>query len=182
MEIFIQILSVIVAILLIGVVLIQKSKGGGLSSSFAGSNQIMGVRRTNDFIEKATWVLASIICILAIASAFVVAPEGNEDGLKSTEAATTAPAPASGQYDSDAKPAATDAKATEAPAATAAPAATDAKATETPAIEVKANEAPAATAPATPVKEAKATEAAAPAATPVATEAPAATPAEPAKK
>ena len=176
MEIFIQILSVIVAILLIGVVLIQKSKGGGLSSSFAGSNQIMGVRRTNDFIEKATWVLASIICILAIASAFVVAPEGNEDGLKSTEAATTAPAPASGQYDSDAKPAATDAKATEAPAAT------DAKATETPAIEVKANEAPAATAPATPVKEAKATEAAAPAATPVATEAPAATPAEPAKK
>ena len=37
MEIFIQILSVIVAILLIGVVLIQKSKGGGLSSSFAGS-------------------------------------------------------------------------------------------------------------------------------------------------
>lgn len=165
MEIFIQILSVIVAILLIGVVLIQKSKGGGLSSSFAGSNQIMGVRRTNDFIEKATWVLASIICILAIASAFVVAPEGNEDGLKSTEAATTAPAPASGQYDSEAKPAATDAKAT-----------------ETPAIEVKANEAPAATAPATPVKEAKATEAAAPAATPVATEAPAATPAEPAKK
>lgn len=179
MEIFIQILSVIVAILLIGVVLIQKSKGGGLSSSFAGSNQIMGVRRTNDFIEKATWVLASIICILAIASAFVVAPEGNEDGLKSTDAATTAPAPASGQYDSEAKPAATDAKATEAPAA---PAATDAKATETPAIEVKANEAPAATAPATPVKEAKATEAAAPAATPVATEAPAATPAEPAKK
>lgn len=179
MEIFIQILSVIVAILLIGVVLIQKSKGGGLSSSFAGSNQIMGVRRTNDFIEKATWVLASIICILAIASAFVVAPEGNEDGLKSTEAATTAPAPASGQYDSEAKPAATDAKATETPAAT------DAKATETPAIEVKANEAPAATAPATPVKEAKATEAAAPAApaaTPVATEAPAATPAEPAKK
>ena len=176
MEILIQILSVIVAILLIGVVLIQKSKGGGLSSSFAGSNQIMGVRRTNDFIEKATWVLASIICILAIASAFVVAPEGNEDGLKSTEAATTAPAPASGQYDSEAKPAATDAKATEAPAAT------DAKATETPAIEVKANEAPAATAPATPVKEAKATEAAAPAATPVATEAPAATPAEPAKK
>ena len=176
MEIFIQILSVIVAILLIGVVLIQKSKGGGLSSSFAGSNQITGVRRTNDFIEKATWVLASIICILAIASAFVVAPEGNEDGLKSTDAATTAPAPASGQYDSEAKPAATDAKATEAPAAT------DAKATETPAIEVKANEAPAATAPATPVKEAKATEAAAPAATPVATEAPAATPAEPAKK
>ena len=169
MEILIQILSVIVAILLIGVVLIQKSKGGGLSSSFAGSNQIMGVRRTNDFIEKATWVLASIICVLAIASAFVVAPKGNEDGLKSTDAATTAPAPASGQYDSEAKPAA-DAKATEAPAA-------DAKAADAPAIEVK--EAPATTAPATEAP------AAAPAAeTPAApaTEAPATPAAEPAKK
>lgn len=166
MEILIQILSVIVAILLIGVVLIQKSKGGGLSSSFAGSNQIMGVRRTNDFIEKATWVLASIICVLAIASAFVVAPKGNEDGLKSTDAATTAPAPASGQYDSEAKPAA-DAKATEAPAA-------DAKAADAPAIEVK--EAPAATAPATEAPAAE-TPAAAPA-----TEAPATPAAEPAKK
>ena len=45
------VLTVIAAVLLIGVVLIQKSKGGGLSSAFAGSNQIMGVRRTNDVIE-----------------------------------------------------------------------------------------------------------------------------------
>ena len=35
------ILTVLVAILLIGVVLIQKSKGGGLSSSFGSANQIM---------------------------------------------------------------------------------------------------------------------------------------------
>ena len=65
-------LTIIASILLIIVVLIQKSKGGGLSSTFAGSNQIMGVRRTNDFIEKATWTLASIICVLAIVSAFVM--------------------------------------------------------------------------------------------------------------
>jgi preprotein translocase subunit SecG len=66
------ILTVLVAILLIIVVLVQKSKGGGLSSSFAGSNQIMGVRRTNDFIEKATWTLAAIIGILAVVSVFVM--------------------------------------------------------------------------------------------------------------
>ncbi len=66
------ILTVLVAILLIVVVLVQKSKGGGLSSSFAGSNQIMGVRRTNDFIEKATWTLAAIIGILAVVSVFVM--------------------------------------------------------------------------------------------------------------
>lgn len=66
------ILTVLVSILLIIVVLVQKSKGGGLSSSFAGSNQIMGVRRTNDFIEKATWTLAGVICVLSIISVFVM--------------------------------------------------------------------------------------------------------------
>lgn len=66
------VLTVLISILLVIVVLVQKSKGGGLASNFSGSNQIMGVRRTNDFIEKATWTLASIIAILAIASTFVM--------------------------------------------------------------------------------------------------------------
>lgn len=66
------ILTVLIAILLIAVVLVQKSKGGGLASNFSSSNQIMGVRRTNDFIEKATWTLAGIIALLAIASSFVM--------------------------------------------------------------------------------------------------------------
>ncbi len=47
------ILIVIAAVLMIGIVLIQESKGGGLSSSFAGYNQVAGVRKTTDFIEKA---------------------------------------------------------------------------------------------------------------------------------
>lgn len=70
MEIVCIVLTVLTSILLIVVVLVQKSKGGGLSSSFAGSNQIMGVRRTNDFIEKATWTLAGIILLLSILSVF----------------------------------------------------------------------------------------------------------------
>ena len=103
MEILIQVLAVIVAILLIGVVLIQKSKGGGLSSSFAGSNQIMGVRRTNDFIEKATWILASILCVLAIASAFVGGNDDNTSGSKVLQEVSNnqAPAEAQGQYGSE---------------------------------------------------------------------------------
>ena len=64
------VLTILAAVLLIGVVLIQKSKGGGLSSSFAGSNQVLGVRRTNSFIEKLTWSLAGAICVLAILSTF----------------------------------------------------------------------------------------------------------------
>lgn len=66
------ILTLICAVLLICVVLIQKSKGGGLSSSFAGSNQIMGVRRTNSFIEKLTWGLAGAICVLSVLSTFTM--------------------------------------------------------------------------------------------------------------
>ena len=64
------VLTLLAAVLMICVVLIQKSKGGGLSSTFAGSNQIMGVRRTNSFIEKLTWILAGVICVLAVLSSF----------------------------------------------------------------------------------------------------------------
>ncbi|MDE5799608.1 MAG: preprotein translocase subunit SecG [Paramuribaculum sp.] len=68
----ILILVILAAVLLIGVILIQKSKGGGLSSSFAGANQIVGVRRTNNFIEKVTWGLAIAIAVLAILSTYTM--------------------------------------------------------------------------------------------------------------
>ena len=58
MYVFISILILIASILLILIVLIQNSKGGGLASGFSSSNQIMGVRKTTDFLEKATWTLA----------------------------------------------------------------------------------------------------------------------------
>ena len=63
---FLTILIVIASILLILIVLVQNSKGGGLASGFSSSNQIMGVRKTTDFLEKATWVLAAIVILLSI--------------------------------------------------------------------------------------------------------------------
>lgn len=69
MEVIIEILTVIACVLLIMVVLVQDSKGGGLSSSFGSSNQIMGVRQTTDFLEKATWVLAISLLALSLLSA-----------------------------------------------------------------------------------------------------------------
>ncbi len=72
------ILIVIAAILMIGIVLIQESKGGGLSSSFAGYNQVAGVRKTTDFIEKATWGLAAAMVVISIACAWV-APTATAD-------------------------------------------------------------------------------------------------------
>lgn len=66
MYVFISILILIAAILLIFIVLIQNSKGGGLASGFSSSNQIMGVRKTTDFLEKATWTLAGTVVVLSI--------------------------------------------------------------------------------------------------------------------
>lgn len=64
------VLAVVTAVLLAFVVLIQESKGGGLASNFASSNQIMGVRKTTDVIEKATWVLAFLLVVFCVTSAF----------------------------------------------------------------------------------------------------------------
>ncbi len=66
------ILMVIAAVLMCFIVLIQNSKGGGLASGFSSSNAIMGVRKTTDFLEKATWGLAIFIVVLSIAAAWVV--------------------------------------------------------------------------------------------------------------
>jgi len=65
------ILIVIAALLMIGIVLIQESKGGGLASNFASYNQIGGVRKTTDFIEKATWGLAVFMVVISIVCAYV---------------------------------------------------------------------------------------------------------------
>ncbi len=57
---------IIICILMVLIVLVQNSKGGGLASNFAGSNQYMGVRKTADFLEKATWTLASAILVFSL--------------------------------------------------------------------------------------------------------------------
>ena len=72
------ILIVLAALLMIGIVLIQESKGGGLSSNFSSYNQIGGVRKTTDFIEKTTWGLAVAMVVISIACAYV-APQASTD-------------------------------------------------------------------------------------------------------
>ena len=66
----------VAAVLMCGIVLIQNSKGGGLAAGFASSNQIMGVRKTTDFLEKATWTLAALIVVISIAAAYSLPREG----------------------------------------------------------------------------------------------------------
>lgn len=122
MYIFLSILIVLACILLIGVVLIQKSKGGGLASDYSGGNQYFGYRKTTDFIEKATWGLGIFICVLSILAAFAVKTPITRSAIETQAPATTAaPAPASAPAKA---PAATPApaKAPAAPAAAPAPA------------------------------------------------------------
>lgn len=116
MFVLLIVLSLIAAILLICVVLIQKSKGGGLSSAFAGSNQIMGVRRTNSFIEKLTWILAGSIAVLAVLSTFFMpsALQSNQSRVK-TPAAVEQTAPV--DFSTPAAPSVTDEATTAAPSA-----------------------------------------------------------------
>ena len=68
----IVILILIVSVLLGLIVLVQDSKGGGLVSNFGGANQMMGVRQTTDFLEKATWGLAAALVVLCLISSITI--------------------------------------------------------------------------------------------------------------
>ncbi len=80
MYVLFTILIVIASVLLTFIVLVQNSKGGGLAAGFTSSNQIMGVRKTTDFLEKATWSLVAFIIVLSIASVAV-----DKSGVKVNE-------------------------------------------------------------------------------------------------
>jgi len=83
--IFVSVLIMIVCVLLTLVVLVQNSKGGGLASNFSSSNQIMGVRKTADFLEKATWTLAVALLVLSLATIFVIPRSTGTTTVKGTE-------------------------------------------------------------------------------------------------
>ena len=48
--------------------MVQNPKGGGLSSSLGGSQQMGGVQKTTDFLDKSTWTLATILIALILLS------------------------------------------------------------------------------------------------------------------
>ncbi len=80
MYLFLVILMVVASLLMCFIVLIQNSKGGGLASGFSSSNQIMGVRKTTDFLEKGTWFLAGFMVVMSIATAYVVPTSSSKGG------------------------------------------------------------------------------------------------------
>ncbi len=66
---WILILAIIVAILLMLIILVQNPKGGGLASNFSQGNQLFGVEKTTDVVEKITWIGAIVIVVISLVAA-----------------------------------------------------------------------------------------------------------------
>lgn len=75
MSTLVSILIIIASILLVLLVFIQNPKGGGLSSDFGAANQLGGVQKTNDFVDKATWSLAGVIAVCSIILTIYMTPK-----------------------------------------------------------------------------------------------------------
>ena len=66
---WILILAIIVSLLLMLVILVQNPKGGGLASNFSQGNQIFGVEKTTDIVERITWIGAIVIVVISLVAA-----------------------------------------------------------------------------------------------------------------
>ncbi len=75
------VLIALIGVLLMGAVLIQNPKGGGVDATFGGSqaNQMFGAAKSTDFIEKVTWYLAIAIFVLCIITTLLVGGGGGAE-------------------------------------------------------------------------------------------------------
>ena len=122
----ITVLLIIICLFLVLIVLVQNSKGGGLASNFQASNQIMGVRKTADFLEKATWALAGALIFLCVVGVAFIPRDtqvGGQSAIKDKIESAVDPNQVPNFPAADAKAAApATSTTTPAPAATPAPA------------------------------------------------------------
>ena len=77
-------LIIFVAFLLVIVIMVQNPKGGGLSSSFGGggTQQLGGVQKTTDFLDKSTWTLATLMLALILLSNISIMNNGGNADSK----------------------------------------------------------------------------------------------------
>ena len=84
---FLVVLEIVVSILLIAVVLMQSSKGGGLSGSFGGTSagfgSMFGVRKTADILSRMTTILGTVFIVLAFLINLFFLPNKATDQQKS---------------------------------------------------------------------------------------------------
>lgn len=96
---FLIVVQAIIAASLVGIILMQRSEGGGLGMGGSPSG-LMSARGAADFLTRTTTILATLFILLSISLAFVAAKKGStgtiDNTLQRTEVpaapATTAPA------------------------------------------------------------------------------------------
>ena len=90
MTVVFLILIILCAVILGFLVLVQNPKGGGLQGNVAGfGNQFMGVKQTTDILEKGTWIFASVIAVLCLASTLFFSAPATNKALDRTQGTTT---------------------------------------------------------------------------------------------
>jgi preprotein translocase subunit SecG len=116
---FLIVVQAIVAASLVGIILMQRSEGGGLGMGGSPSG-LMSARGAADFLTRTTTILATFFILLSISLAFVAAKKGGTGGIDDTLQRTEVPAtqsPAAGAQAAPVSPATADktAPATEVP-------------------------------------------------------------------
>ena len=114
METVVLSIHLILALLLIGVVLLQRSEGGGLGMG-GGGGGVMSGRQAANALSKLTWILATGFLITSVTLTIIAARKADEGSVVDrTVAPVEAPAPT--LPSADLPPAATDAPVTPPPA------------------------------------------------------------------
>jgi preprotein translocase subunit SecG len=80
----ITVLIILISVLLCFAVLVQNSKGGGLASGFSAPQQIMGVRKTTDFLEKFTWGLGTALIVFCVVANFMTPGSNSNTEVRSS--------------------------------------------------------------------------------------------------
>ncbi|MGL4280024.1 MAG: preprotein translocase subunit SecG [Albidovulum sp.] len=83
----------ILALLLIGIVLLQRSEGGGL----LGGGGVMTNRGATNALQKVTWALASAFIVTSITLTILAAQNSRNSSVLDDAAGTTAPAGDTGE-------------------------------------------------------------------------------------
>jgi preprotein translocase subunit SecG len=145
MEILLRVFQVFLALGLIGVVLLQRSEGGGLGiGSSGGMGSFMSVRGTANFLTRVTAILAGLFMLVCLILALMAKPVTAPKSIFDTPAPaplTQAPAPI------------TPVETPSAPVAPAPAATTPAETLAPPVAPAPAAVAPAAEAPVAPAAE-----------------------------
>jgi preprotein translocase subunit SecG len=89
---FLLVVHVIIAVALVGVILMQRSEGGGLTGGSPAG--LMSARGAGDFLTRATTILATLFILLSIALAAVATINRKPDTIDTTLARPEAAAPA----------------------------------------------------------------------------------------